>query len=217
MHSVIAELVRVIMKPATQKKLFGKPYITTARFLGCYEQAFESGAVLGYAFRGRLSTFAQLFSDPGREHELASWMEATARQHFTDLGKPENFFDLAMWYEKSRAEDVWRKAGVAQADIDQLIDGFKVPLGDAFERLQVSMTMGIGFGSACPEQTEIMWREAYEKPHDPDKVKLMLKAGLSLGRDELKSLPLVEQQEKLLSFVRLFVTTARPDLLSQFS
>jgi hypothetical protein len=164
MHSLIAELARVIMEPASQKRLFGKPYLTCWRYLGCYEQAFESGVVLGHAFSARLPTLVQLFCDPGRERELSGALREAAKQHFTETGEPESFFDMAIWFEKSRAEDVWRKAGTAEADIERLIDRYKLSPGDAFPRLQMALSTGIGFGATYPNRTEEMWREAYELP-----------------------------------------------------
>lgn len=216
MHSVIAELVRVIIEPASQKKPLGDRYITCWRYLGCYELAFESGAVLGYAFSDRLATLAQLFCDPGREQELAGWMKHAAVQRFTEQGEPKNFLDMAMWHEKSRAEEVWRKSGETEAEIERSIESYTLPLNDAFGRLQGAVTIGIGFGSTYPSLTERMWQDAYEKPNDPVELETMRKAGLSINGRTMDALPLAQQQEKLLSFVRLFVTQARPDLLPEF-
>lgn len=198
------------------EKLFGERYITCARYLGCYEQAFESGAVLGHAFSGRLATFALLFCDPGREQELADWMRQAAQEHFIGRGEPKNFFDLAMCYEQSRSEDVWRNAGTPEGEIERLIISFKVPIKDAFGRLQVAMTTGIGFGNLYPVQTEEMWKSAYETPGDPEKLEMLRRAGLSIEEKTQVPLPIAQQREKLMSFVKLFVATARPDLLPEF-
>jgi len=216
MCSLIAELARVIMEPASKRKLLGKPYLTCWRYLGCYEQAFESGAVLGHAFSARLPTLVQLFCEIGREQELSGALREAAKNHLTQTGEPKSFIDMAMWFEKTRAEDVWRKAGATESDIEHLVDTYELPLSDAFPRLQFALSTGIGFGATYPERTAEMWRRAYEIPKDQAELKMMRQAGLYLDASAEKPLPLKVQQGKLLSFVRLFVAKARPELAHEF-
>lgn len=192
MHSLIAELARAIMAPASQKRLLGKPYLTCWRYLGCYEQAFESGAVLGYAFSDKLSNLVQLFCDPGRREELTVALMESAKELFAETAAPESFLDLAMWSEKSRMENLWRKAGATEADIERQISSYELSPSEAFPQLQIALTAGIGFGGTFPNRTEKMWREAYELPTDSADLEMLRQAGLYVPAHAEKPLPLAE-------------------------
>jgi hypothetical protein len=216
MPSLIAELIRGIMQPAVEKKFFGEPFITCARYLGCYEQAYESGAVLGHAFSDRLPVLVRLLTERGHENTQADIMLQTAQKHLVSVGEAKSFFDLAMCFEKARTEDLWRKATVSESDIAQLIKSSRLRLEVVSARLQAAVTDGIGFGAMYPKLTEELWRAAYESTKDPIRLETLRKLGMSIGEFKLDSPPLAQQQEKLIAVVNTFVAKERPELLRDF-
>ncbi len=216
MPSLIAELVSGIMKPATEKKFFGDPFITCARYLGCYEQAYESGAVLGHAFSDRLPVLVRLLTERGHEVAQADLLKQAAQKHLVSVGEPKSLFNLAMCFEKARTEDLWRQATVSESDIEQLIKSSRLRLEVVFAKLQGAVTDGIGFGGMYPKLTEELWRTAYESTKDPIHLESLRQMGMSIGEFKLDSPPLPQQTEKLLAFVRSYVEKERPDLLHDF-
>ena len=112
MRSLIDEIAHSIIAPAAKRRFFSAPYLPFRRYLGCYEEAFEIGVVLGYAFRDRLTTFAKLFSEPGRELELITFMQELAQQRLAEVGEAKTFFQLAMFAEEARIRADWQESGL---------------------------------------------------------------------------------------------------------
>jgi hypothetical protein len=215
-RTLIDEFVTSISAPALKKRLFAAPYIPFRRYLGCYQVAFETGAVLGYTFRDRLSTFAKLFCVPGREEELSMAMQALARQKIAKVGETENFLVLAMFAEEARITANWRESGITDTQIDHLSQRLKMTLEQAFKNLSGAVSTGIGFGSAFPELTERLWRAAYERELTPDEWREYQRIGVISGDDVPEPLPLIKRQGQLLSLVELFVCKTLPELLPEF-
>ena len=216
MRSLIDEIAHSVIAPPAKKRLFSGPYLPFQRYLGCYQIAFETGVVLGYAFRSRLTTLAKLFSQPSREQELVTFMQGLAGQHLAKAGEPKDFLQLAMWYEDSRIKGNWHEEGINEVQMEYLTKHQKVPLEQAFKNLHVAVSTGIGFGSAFPGLTEKLWKVAYERPIDLDEWQKWKRAGLDLGDELPEPFPLEKRQEQILSQVELFVSKSRPELLSQF-
>ena len=216
MRSLIDEVTRSIVAPALKKRLFSAPYIPFRRYLGCYQTAFETGAVLGYAFRDRLTTFAKLFCEPGREEELTMAMQELARQKMAKVGKAGNFIALAMFAEENRIKANWHESGITDTQIEHLTKRLKMTLEQSFKNLCGAVSTGIGFGSAFPELTEQLWSSAYERPITSDEWQEYRRVGVVSGDEIPEPLPLAKRQGQLLSLVEVFVSTSRPELLSYF-
>jgi hypothetical protein len=215
-RTLIDEFVTSIIAPALKKRVFAASYIPFRRYLGCYQVAFETGAVLGYTFRDRLSTFAKLFCVPGREEELSMAMQELARQKISKVGETENFLGLAMFAEEARITANWRESGITEKQIDHLSQRLKMTLEQAFKNLSGAVSTGIGFGSAFPELTERLWKAGYERELMPDEWREYQRIGVVSGDDIPEPLPLIKRQGQLLSLVELFVSKTRPELLSEF-
>src|ERR1039457_2010356 len=89
--SLIDEVTDSVVAPAVKKRFLSAPYVPIRRYLGCYQVAFENGVVLGYAFGDRLTTFARLFSQPGREQELTTFMQGLAETMLAKCREAETF------------------------------------------------------------------------------------------------------------------------------
>lgn len=185
--------------------------------MGCYEIAFETGAVLGHAFRDRLTSLAKLFALPGREQELTTAMQELARRKLEKTGESVSYFgELAMFAEEERIRSNWRESGVAEAQMKQMLETFKLNAEQAFKNLFGAVSTGIGLGSAFPELTERLWSSAYERPFTKDEWQKYQRMGVVWSDDTPEPLPLVKRQDQILSLVELFVSKSRPELLAEF-
>jgi hypothetical protein len=234
LRSLISEIAHSIAAPAVTKRfLFFAPGIPFQRYLGCYQEAFEIGVVLGYTFRNKLLTFAKLFAEANHEQELITFMQELARQRLSETQEPETFFQLGMLPEESRIKTNWRKSGTDGVSIDFLQKRHRLPLAQACKNLYVSVSAGIGFGSAFPELTERMWkveheypmsREGWEKRRSDGAYRMEEMFG-RLTAEQVKdfqtaeppeSVTLAKRQGQLLSQVESFISGARPELLHEF-
>jgi hypothetical protein len=205
--SLVDGIVYSIMNPAAMKRFFGSSYLTFQRYLGCYQIAFETGIVLGYAFRERLATFAKLFSQPGREENVIAFLQEIAQRALREAEEPKSFLDLGMFAEKSRIET--KDLNVTEAKINRQ----KLSLDSSFKLLQSAVTLGIGFGSAFPEMTEQLWHHQYGRAVNSDEWAKVKKAGLDIPEQPTGPMILAERQAQLVSVVEQYVSEAHPDLL----
>jgi hypothetical protein len=217
MKSLPAEIVKIVLTPVVQKKFFSKPMIPIQRYLGCYQQTFEFGAVLGHAFRDNFPWLIQLFSEPGREHELAKAFNQLAAEDLAAVGDPVSFFRLAMEQEESRIRKFWKDSGQTQAQIESLFQKWEMEPQEAFQVLGRVFNRGVAYGGTYPELVEQLWRNAYERPPDPRMVELLRKAGANLPSGKWEPLTLASQEEMLLSIVRAFLANTNPELASQLN
>ncbi len=214
MNSLADEIVQMILDPALKKKRLSEPVVSYERYLGCYQEVFEIGAVLGHAFRNKFIWFVQFFSNPGREAEVGMQLRLVAQEHLEVVEDRRTFFGLAMRYEESRIQKNWHRAGHNQSQIEHLTKHHELTQHEAFGMLRTGLILGVGHGGTFPELTEQMWKDAYERPMDRHLLELLRGAGLSGPPPE--PLPLANQQALLLSGVRLFVERNHPDLISEF-
>lgn len=216
MRSLIDEIVYSVLTPALKKRLLRSPYVPFQRYLGCYEEAFEAGVVLGYAFRNNTTLFAKLFSMPGRERELVTYMQQLAADRLKGLQKPSAFFDLAMFPEEKRITANWRESGIDEAQQEYLKRRMKLAPKQAFGNLHVAVSVGIGFGSKFPDETERLWKMVYERRIGAAEWEKWKGVGLDLPPDIPPPLSLANRQEQLLVMLRSFVNKHRPELSLEF-
>ena len=214
-RSLLNHIVNSIIAPAARKKLFRAPYIPFRRYLGCYQEAFEIGAVLGYAYRKKIVTFAKLFSQPGREAGFVSAIQQLARERLaTQLIEPESFIHLAMFAEETRIKANWQASGITESQIRILEDSFKIPVVEtALVNLNGAVSVGIGLGSAFPELTEKLWKNEHKRPVSRERWHSAKASGIVTEDEPTDAVSLPERQEELVKQVEQFISIARPDLL----
>ena len=215
MNSLPNEIIQMVLAPAVQKKFFGEPKVLLQRYLGCYQQIFEMGAVLGHAFRKDFPWFVPFWSLPGREHDLAQSFHQIANEDVAAIGKVSSFFDLGMHREESNIYQTWRNAGKTQDQIEHRAQIHELSVQEAAEMLNFGLIRGVAFGGTFPGLVERLWKEGYESAVDPNKLHLLRQAGLTIHDGELKLISLAEQEKTLFSGVRSFATRNRPELVSQ--
>ena len=68
---LLGYLAHQVISPVTRKGLFSGKHVWFAEYLSHAQLLYEISAVLGYTYRDKLETFAELFSEPGRQADLA--------------------------------------------------------------------------------------------------------------------------------------------------
>lgn len=214
MSSLPAEIVKMVLLPAVQREFLSKPKIPVQRYLGCYEQVFEIGAVLGHAFRKNFPWFIQFFSEPSREHDLANAFNQVATKHLAAIGEPTSFLQLAMEMEESRIRKSWRDAGKSESQIEGLLQNWEMEPQDAFNALGMALNIGVAYGGTFPDLVEQLWRRAYETPPDPKIADLLRKAGADIPSN-WEPLTLATQERTLIAIVRAYLANDHPELTAQ--
>lgn len=192
---------RVVEKGFLGKRFFRFwPYLNLGLYL------YESGVVLGLARRDRLETLAKLFSKPGDQRELCTWMRDAAAKRLQEYdGEPETFGDFFLRTELPRlgltpATELARRA---REKIEL------TPVAQA--RLMHHMPEGVGFGAVYPELTQKMWGQAYETP-DRDTWAEARQAGLDIP-EEPEIIPLEQRQQDVLLQVAAWAHDCYPELI----
>jgi hypothetical protein len=218
MRTLLEEIVHSVMDPALQKKWFGSPKLSFRRYLGCYQEVFELGVVLGHAYRGDITKIVQLFSQPGHETQLSQVIQELAAERFLELREDQAFFGIAMFAEEERIRANWLQSDptLSEEQLDALEDSLAMPLEKAFQNLQVAASTGIGFGSAYPELTERFWVTEHEGPVDLDELKRLRSAGLDVPAEPQPPITLPNREAELRRSVQLFVVKYRPELCGEF-
>lgn len=216
MRSLIDEITHSVVGPAARKSFLKAPYVPFQRYLGCYQEAFEIGAVLGYSFRDRITTFAKLFSEADRDQELIKFMSGLAQDRLKGVDGAKSFVDVAMFAEEARIKANWRNSGLTVEQIAHLEKHHEISFEQAFKNLYVAASTGIGFGRSFPELTERWWKEEHERHVTAEEWAKWRKAGLDIPNEPEEPVTLTGRQKELLSQVEIFVSKARPELLSEF-
>jgi hypothetical protein len=218
-RSLIADIAQQIIAPVAQKSLFTKPHLPFRRYLGCYQEAFEMGVVLGFTYQRNLPSFAQLFTGLGSEQQFITYIQDLGQQRVSAVGNVKSFFELAMFVEEQRVRRTWQSPDpkLTEARLAEMEDTFKVPVETAFQNLQIAVSTGIGIGSAFPELTADVWGLQYESSVDPVKLERFRAAGLDVPPEAEEPVPLADREKQLRKYVELFVATYRPELKMQFN
>jgi hypothetical protein len=218
MHSLVGQIGHDLIGPNLRGGWLSAPYVPFRRYLGLYQEAFETGTVLGYTYRNRMAEFAQLFSESGREMELVNFVQELAQKRLAEAPAATSFFELAMFAEEERVRAQWRHANTTLSELQlcRLEDKLKMPRDAAFNNLQVAAMTGIGLGSTYPEVTERLWRQEHERPVTQEEVDEARKYGLDIPAEIPPPVSLVQQEGRSRSVVELFVSKYRPELLACF-
>jgi CpXC protein len=214
--SLTWHIIGSIAASAVKRRILGGQYIRFRRYLGCYLEAFEVGAVLGYCYRDRLVSFAKLFSPPGRETEIISFVRERARRQLEDCpGDPQSFVEISMLAEENRIKKNWRESGSSESQVAFLDRHHKIPIETALENLCLSFYTGVGLGSAFPDLTENFWKTEHEYAVTAEEWLKNYKRGIVDSKVPPEPVTLAQRQEQLRLEVEAFVRKAQPDLMSE--
>jgi hypothetical protein len=207
--SVLQDIVRNDRGPDAY--VLFSDYMVRAGFL------FEMGAVLGYAFRDRLSIFAQLLASPGNEQRIVALLHGSAEDRLRDCGgKPNDFVEVYFAPEATQLIGAMRDGGLTEARdwLDMhMVASQPIPVSEIFSQLELAPAQGIGFGSRYPDITlELLTSKISEA--DYAEYQKLRAAGMTGSSVLPQRRPLEQQQEMALSMIRPYVEQARPDLIA---
>jgi len=213
---LLAHIAHSIIAPRLKRRLFGPPYLPLVTYLLVYQEAFEIGVVLGYAYRDRMLVFARLLCSSGSESGFVGSMQDLASKRITGRPNARTFIDLGMAYEDERIRCNWRASGVKESEIAAFGRSFEMPAGVAWDNIGVALHAGIGFGSRFSDQAEKLWKSEHEYPLTMEQWNAAKARGV-IRPDEVmqKDVTLAEKQAELVARVEAFASDHHPELLAQ--
>jgi hypothetical protein len=190
-------------------------------FPECLSQAqllYETTAALGTIYLAKLETFTELFSEPGRQADIANFLVTApvVTDRLTALpDEPNNFYEM---YSKP---EFMRKAGnfgvtqfselASSPKLLRKICILKIPVKEAFKRLFDAALEGIQLGIQYPDLVEKFFLYKY----DANEWRVAHEAGLEIDPTPPKTIPLSDRQIEAKALIRPYIEQSRPDLLAK--
>ena len=216
--SLLGYLAHEFIAPVKRAGLFSGEYVLFAEYLSHAQLLYETSAVLGCIYRDRLDTFAELFSEPGRQADLANFLitgTVVADRLAALPDDPKNFYELFFKPElMKKAHDFGLTQFSELLNLPKLsrkVFMVKIPIKAAFEHSYDTALEGIQFGSQRPDLAE----KLFSYQHDTEKWHFAHEAGLEIGASPPETIPLRERQAEVRKLIRPYVEKIRPDLLTK--
>lgn len=222
MQTLLEYFTRPIVAAAIKRKWFSKPVLPFRRYLVRYQEAFEMGIGIGYAYRHNLVWVVQFFCEKGREIELTQAMRKIAQRQLSELPNAATLFDLGVSYEEYRYRiavsskmRLKTSSYLSAEGWDKWMDRLEVPFDKASVDIQTAMSYGIALGGAFPEKAEQLWSHQHRRLSDKEKEDLRRMRGYGLDIPAEMPTPLSFQQfsEQMHSFMETYVAENHPDIL----
>jgi hypothetical protein len=180
----LAEVLMVSMiQPLIKKPLLGKQRLPLTAFLSVGGFLFETGAVLGWAYRDSQLAFVRVIALPETPDQLVRLMRLKAKERVAEWKSPDDSFYLFV-YETELARRGYPIAMKASKNISSIEDNERfmenmrrvtnwlrkqsLDLYTAWSELHFLFYESIGYGFEFPEETQRRWKAVYEKPKTPD-------------------------------------------------
>ena len=179
----LAEALMIsIIQPLIKKPLFGKQKLPLKAFLSVGGFLFETGAVLGWAYRDRQLAFVRVIALPETPDQRVRLMRLKAKERVAEWESLNDSFYLFVYETEvarrghpismmaSENED-WERYKENKENMRRFSDWVKeqsLDLHTAWTELHYIFYEGIGYGFEFPEETQRRWKAVYEKPKTPD-------------------------------------------------
>ena len=158
-----------LIQPLIKMPLFGKRRLPLAAFLTVGGFLFETGAVLGWAYRDRQLAFERVIGSPETPGQLVRLMRFKAKERMAE-GKSQDDSLAKFVYETQVARLGHPMEWTSIEGMERFTDWLQkqsLDLDTAWSELHFLFYEGIGYGFEFPEETERRWKASYEKKHDP--------------------------------------------------
>ncbi len=179
----LAETLMIsIIQPLIKKPLFGKQRLPLKSFLSVGGFLFETGAVLGWAYRDRQLAFVRVIALPETPDQRVRLMRLKAKERVAEWESLNDSFYLFV-YETELARRGHPISMMASKNINSIEDNKRfmenmrrvsdwikeqsLDLHTAWTELHYIFYEGIGYGFEFSEETQRRWKAVYEEPHDP--------------------------------------------------
>ena len=212
--SLLNYLALQMLSPIKKKGLFSGEYVLFGEYLEQTQLLFESCCSLGFTYRNNIEKFAIIFFAEGKEKNVTELFSEMAKERYKKY-KPEhkNFFDF---YFMTDGAEMMKKFYdykiLPTANIADFAKVYKVkvPIKITHVLLPTLCADGIAFGYKYPELVE----NFFSFVHDEEKWKMMYKAGLDIGSEPPKIIPLSTMQVESKEMIKPFVERHYPELLT---
>lgn len=222
-NQLVAYLAGFLLGPFVRRGLLLGRWVPLGQCVVAAQVAYETGALLGYRFRDRMPVFAKLFSEPGRETELSTFLTESARAEMSSReGEWTTFFDLRWEEDVAHAMAAMRRA--CRTELTDTYDFFKIagervrPDPTLFGWLQTVTAKGIGLGCGLPQLTEKLWRNSHELPKGEEELRmweLWRAQGLNLPETPPGPESLQEAQARAVSYIVPYISRHWPEMLKE--
>lgn len=175
-------LMMPVIQPLIKKPLLGKQRLPLAAFLSVGGFLFETGAMLGWAYRDRQLAFVRVIALPETPDQLVRLMRLKAKERVAEWESPDDSF-FRFVYETEAARrghpiNMSPTEDVSSMDTKRFLEDMRrftnwlhkqsLDLNTAWSELHFIFYEGIGYGFEFPEETQRRWKAVYEKPKTPD-------------------------------------------------
>jgi hypothetical protein len=139
-----------------EKKLFGRKFIRVSRLVFTGAFLFQTGALLGHAFRNSAELFATAYSPDGKDDPVkaVASMRSLGREFGEAAPHSATMLDLFMMGKKP--------SNIHWSMLLPLLSKYRVPVDEALAIGMIDAVSGAGFGMEFPEHTERLVTASYE-------------------------------------------------------
>ncbi len=178
----LAETLMIsVIQPLIKKPLFGKQRLPLAAFLSVGGFLFETGAILGWAYRDRQLDFVRVIALPETPEQRVRLMRLKAKERVAEWKSPDDSFYLFVYETElarrgypinmnmmaSENED-WKRSKENMRRVSDWVKGQSLDLYTTWTELHYLFYEGIGYGFEFPVETQRRWKAVYEKINTPD-------------------------------------------------
>lgn len=168
-----------IIQPLIKKPLFGKQRLPLKAFLSVGGFLFETGAVLGWAYRYRQLAFVRVIALPETPDQRVRLMRLKAKERVAEWESINDSFYLFVYETElarrghpismmASANENWERSKENMRRVSDWVKEQSLDLHTAWTELHYIFYEGIGYGFEFPEETQRRWKVVYEKPKTPD-------------------------------------------------
>ncbi len=169
-------LMMPVIQPLIKKPLLGKQRLPLAAFLSVGGFLFETGAMLGWAYRDSQLAFERVITLPETPGQLVRFMRLKAKERVAEWKSPDDsFFVFVYETEAARRGHPIDMSSIKNVNSMEDMKRFtnwlqkqSLDLYTAWSELHFLFYEGIGYGFEFPEETQRRWKAVYEKPKTPD-------------------------------------------------
>jgi hypothetical protein len=157
-----------LIQPDIKKPLFGKPRLPLANFLTVGAYLYETGAVLGWAYRDGQLAFERVIGSPETPGQLVRLMRSKAKERMAEA--KSQYDSLGQFVYETQVARLGHPMDMnSTGGLQRFANWVKkqsLDLDTAGNELQILFAEGVGYGFEFPEETQRRWKATYEERLD---------------------------------------------------
>ena len=214
--SLLVYLAHQTLSSISKKGLFSGQYVTFGEYLEQTKLLFEISSALGHLYRDKLTTLAITIMEEGKTDNVTSFMVESATERYKQY-KPEykSWFDFFFQTEAIDMTKQNQKLKLIPSGewFNPQVYKSKIPYKVAITMLPIYSAEGMALGYKFPELIETFFSFEY----NVDKWKFAFKAGLDIGYEPPKIIPLPTMQEHAKNLIKPFIEKYYPELTNSLA